>query len=66
VLVFHVPERVFPFVIAAAMLGTAAFVLSNPSAGINRNAAPSDLRSFLGYLSTFVLGIYGGFFSGGS
>ena len=64
-LVFHVPEQVFPFIIAAALLGTPAFVLSKPSAGINRNAARSQLRSFLGYLSTFLLGIYGGFFSGG-
>jgi uncharacterized membrane protein YfcA len=65
-LVFAVPARVLPGVIAVAMLAIVAFSVANPTAGLAEGSgAPSRGRLLAGYALTFVLGVYGGFFSGG-
>jgi len=61
-----VPSKAMPVIIAVAMIAVAIFSLTNRKAGL---AAPVVSRSCgteaAGLASTFVLGIYGGFFSGG-
>jgi uncharacterized protein len=55
-----------PVVIAAAMIGVALFSLVNGNAGVsNTPGGPSRPLEVAGYVATFVLGVYGGFFSGG-
>jgi uncharacterized membrane protein YfcA len=65
-LLLLVPSRAMPLVIATAMIVVAVFLLVQRNRGLS---APSDLpsRNFeaAGYVATFILGIYGGFFSGG-
>jgi uncharacterized protein len=61
-----VSARAIPVVIASAMLLVAAFSLTNDSAGISVPVVePGRISEIAGYVLTFVLGIYGGFFSGG-
>src|SRR5690606_6298929 len=51
--------------IAFFMLAMVVFSLLNPRAGLVATAAPSRSAVLGGYVVTFLLGIYGGFFSGG-
>lgn len=64
-LVFAIPAEVLPPVIAVMMIIIAGFVVLQPRAGIDPKNAPSSFGAATGYLTTFLLGIYGGFFSGG-
>jgi uncharacterized protein len=66
VLLVLVPVRAIPLVVALAMLMVVAFSMMAGTAGIasSRNE-PARHRAILGYILTFVLGVYGGFFSGG-
>jgi uncharacterized membrane protein YfcA len=65
-LVFMVPAKALPLIIALAMMAVAAFSMAQPQAGIVPTAgAHSRAAAMAGYAATFVLGIYGGFFSGG-
>ena len=65
-LVLLVPARSMPFLIAVLMLTIAGFSLINQEAGITQDeVAPSSGAEVGGYAVTFLLGIYGGFFSGG-
>jgi uncharacterized protein len=65
-LVFAVPLRAMPIVIAVAMLVVVAFSVMNPNAGLARTSEPPTRRTKLAaYALTFALGVYGGFFSGG-
>lgn len=65
-LLLAVPSKTMPIVIATAMIVVAGFSLVQPNAGVS---APADKSSrsleVAGYLATFLLGVYGGFFSGG-
>jgi uncharacterized membrane protein YfcA len=47
------------------MIGVALFSAFYRKAGSDRAVIPSASREMIGYVSTFILGIYGGFFSGG-
>jgi uncharacterized membrane protein YfcA len=48
------------------MISFCVFMLLRGKAGLNEAPVPvSARRKFLGYIATFVLGIYGGFFSAG-
>ena len=65
-LLLVVPSRAMPLVIAAAMIVVAVFSLVNRSAGLVEAAhPPSPGLEAAGYIATFLLGVYGGFFSGG-
>lgn len=65
-LLLVVPARAMPAIIATAMIGIALFALIKPEAGLTSTTdAPSRRSQAAGYVATFVLGIYGGFFSGG-
>jgi uncharacterized membrane protein YfcA len=56
-----------PLVIAAALIVVTIFSLTNRKAGLTSAAAnaPSSGAKASGVACTFLLGIYGGFFSGG-
>jgi uncharacterized protein len=65
-LLLLVPSRAIPSVIATAMIVVAVFLVVQRNSGLS---APREFRSHsletAGYVATFVLGVYGGFFSGG-
>jgi uncharacterized membrane protein YfcA len=65
-LLLRVPSKALPLIISAAMIGVAAFYVVKPDAGLaERTARLPRRREAAGYLATFLLGVYGGFFSGG-
>jgi uncharacterized membrane protein YfcA len=65
-LVLAVPVRALQMVIALAMIAVAAFSLLNRNLGIASHDVPaSRMAEAGGYAVTFLLAIYGGFFSGG-
>jgi uncharacterized membrane protein YfcA len=63
-LVLSVPVRTLQIVIAVAMVSVAAFTIRNRNLGVIE-AAPSTVAERIGYAATFLLAVYGGFFSGG-
>ena len=65
-LLLAVPSRNMPIVIAVAMLVVLLFSLVKRDMGVSK-APDSSSRSLeiAGYIATFALGVYGGFFSGG-
>jgi uncharacterized protein len=66
VLLLMIPAKGMPLVIAAAMIAVAVFSLVNRNAGISPVEKHTSVMSEVtGYGLTFVLGVYGGFFSGG-
>lgn len=65
-LVVVLPATALPTLISLAMLGVIGFSLAIGNRGVEpTSSAPSQTLEVAGYLATFVLGIYGGFFSGG-
>lgn len=62
VLLFYVPTNALRFVVPCAMIAVLAFLLATPR---RPEAAPTCKRLDLGYGVIGLLGIYGGFFSGG-
>jgi uncharacterized membrane protein YfcA len=65
-LLLRVPLKALQIVIAVAMIGVAIFSLLNKNLGQASHGAPaSDVGVITGYAATFLLAIYGGFFSGG-
>lgn len=64
-LVTLVPAEAMSFLIAFFMLGVAVFVVVNRRAGVTPREHVSRSAALTGYALTFVLGVYGGFFSGG-
>ncbi len=65
-LVLSVPSKAMPLIISMLMLAVAAFSIANRDAGVVLcSEKPSQIMEIAGYVATFVLGIYGGFFSGG-
>jgi uncharacterized protein len=64
-LLLVVPPNAMPLVIAAAMIIVAMFPLTNRKAGLTSPVIPSRSAEWAGLACTFLLGIYGGFFSGG-
>jgi uncharacterized membrane protein YfcA len=63
-LVLSVPVRALQIVIAAAMVSVAAFTIRNRNLGVTE-APPTRAAERIGYAATFLLAVYGGFFSGG-
>ncbi|AFY31859.1 sulfite exporter TauE/SafE family protein [Calothrix sp. PCC 7507] len=65
-LVLVVPVKSMPLIISILMIIVATFSITNRNAGIvSPTKTPSLIAETSGYVATFVLGIYGGFFSGG-
>ena len=65
-LLLVVPSRTMPLVIATAMIVVAVFILAQRKSGMSDLLVrPSPSLDTAGYVATFILGIYGGFFSGG-
>jgi uncharacterized membrane protein YfcA len=65
-LVLVVPSKALPLLISIFMLAVAAFSFVRRDAGVIPKAGPPSWTAELsGYAATFLLGIYGGFFSGG-
>jgi uncharacterized protein len=61
-----VPAKAMPLVVASAMLVVAAFSLTKSNAGVTAVVVePDRISAMAGYVLTVVLGVYGGFFSGG-
>jgi uncharacterized protein len=54
-----------PLLVALFMIAIALFSLLNPQAGVLAAGPPTKNAEFAGYAATLLLGIYGGFFSGG-
>ncbi|MBH8563075.1 sulfite exporter TauE/SafE family protein [Nostoc sp. CENA67] len=66
VIVLTVPVKLMPLIISILMIAVAIFSITNRNVGvIPPTGSPSRLAEFGGHAATFVLGIYGGFFSGG-
>nr|MDZ8038835.1 TSUP family transporter [Nostoc sp. CreGUA01] len=65
-LVLIIPAKSMPVIISILMIIVVIFSIANRQAGvISTIDNPSKMAELGGYLATFVLGIYGGFFSGG-
>jgi len=65
-LVFVVPTPAIPLVISLCMLTVAAFwAIHGNRRGLSPTGPASKRFEIAGYIGTFLLGIYGGFFSGG-
>jgi uncharacterized membrane protein YfcA len=66
-LLTKVPVRSLQMVIAVAMITVAMLSFQNRNLleVVKSNAAPSQAQVILGYVFTFALAVYGGFFSGG-
>jgi uncharacterized membrane protein YfcA len=65
-LLLRVPLKALQITIAVAMIGVAVFSLLNKNVGrVNHDARVSHFGITVGYAATFLLAIYGGFFSGG-
>ena len=65
-LLLTVPLKALQITIAMAMIGVAAFSLLNKNLGQATHDVPvSQFGLVAGYAATFLLAIYGGFFSGG-
>jgi uncharacterized membrane protein YfcA len=52
-------------IVSAGMIVVALFTLLRRNAGVHEAASPSPVAILLTYVLTFILGIYGGLFSGG-
>lgn len=65
-LLLRVPTRSVPTIVSIAVLGVAVFSVVYRKSGVQDNViAPTYRSEVAGYALTFLLGIYGGFFSGG-
>lgn len=64
-LVLVLPTASLPLIISLAMLGVTVFFLLNRNTGLHADTPPPPQAQLVGYALTFVLGIYGGLFSGG-
>jgi uncharacterized protein len=63
-LVLRIPVKALQLTIAVAMIAVAVFSLIRREGGTVEHSV-SNSRRAVGYLATFVLAVYGGFFSGG-
>ncbi len=65
-LLLLIPARSVPIVVSVAVIVVAVFALIYRKSGVERSTIqPSAGAELVGYIFTFLLGIYGGFFSGG-
>jgi len=65
-LLLSVPLRALRIIVGAAMIAVLSFSIRHPQLGVEENRpSPSQTTVISGYAVTFLLGVYGGFFSGG-
>ena len=65
-LVLIVPSKSMPLIITISMIAVTVISILKRDAGIvTAEVIPSRIAEIAGYVATFLLGIYGGFFSGG-
>jgi len=64
-LVLVIPSDTMPLLISIFMIVVLIFSVINRNKGVEKLEESSPLEKKIGYLLTFLLGIYGGFFSGG-
>ena len=65
-LLLAVPSKDMPIFVAAAMLVVLVFTFVKRDAGVSKTPDSSSRSlEIAGYIATFALGVYGGFFSGG-
>jgi hypothetical protein len=65
-LVLIVPSKALLPIISILMIAVVVFSIAKGDAGVvQASGKPSRVMEFGGYMATFMLGIYGGFFSGG-
>src|ERR1035438_3408984 len=64
ILLLRIPVRALQLTIAIAMIAVAVFSLANKNSGTSGHSRSSSRRA-VGYVATFLLAVYGGFFSGG-
>jgi hypothetical protein len=65
-LLLLISQKSLPLIVSGAMIGVAIFsTIYRKSGAEEYKAAPSARAELSGYVLTFLLGIYGGFFSGG-
>lgn len=64
-LLFVVPSKSLPQLVSFFMIVVVIFSFLNRKSGIKKTEEISPRKQWLGYGATFILGIYGGFFSGG-
>lgn len=65
-LVLVIPSQSVPQIISVAMIGMTLFSVAKPNLGLVEASFPNSKNAEIaGYIATFLLGIYGGFFSGG-
>jgi uncharacterized protein len=65
-LLLIIPAKAMPVVVAVAMIMVALFSLNHSNAGVSPVAGrPAGISEAVAYALTFILGVYGGFFSGG-
>jgi uncharacterized membrane protein YfcA len=65
-LLLLVPVKSVSLIVSAAMIGVAIFSVIYRKSGVaGYGSTPSKRAEIAGYVLTFLLGIYGGFFSGG-
>jgi uncharacterized protein len=65
-LLLLIPQRSIPLIVSGAMIGVAIFSIVYRKSGAQEfSAATSPSAEMAGYALTILLGIYGGFFSGG-
>jgi hypothetical protein len=63
-LLLRIPLRLLQLTIAIAMIAVAIFSLAKEDSGTSAHSVSSSRRA-VGYVATFLLAVYGGFFSGG-
>lgn len=64
-LVLIIPANTMPLLISIFMIAVLIFSVTNNNKGVEKKEKPSPIAVKIGYILTFLLGIYGGFFSGG-
>jgi uncharacterized membrane protein YfcA len=65
-LLLVIPSKVVPLIVSTAIIGVAVFSMAYRRSGVDPfPLSPNRKLEVVGYLLTFLLGIYGGLFSGG-
>lgn len=64
-LVLIIPAETMPLLISVFMIAVLIFSIINKNKGVEKQEKSSPLMEKIGYFLTFLLGVYGGFFSGG-
>ncbi len=64
-LVIIIPSKTMPLLISISMIVVTIFSVINRNKGVEKIEESSPTAQKIGYALTFLLGIYGGFFSGG-